>query len=107
MRRRFGYYYSDTKIFEIGSNELWSNGLFVVDSNVLLNIYGYRPTTRARWMDTLIQLRDNLWIPHQVALEYHRKFAKKVKEVNDESAKKFLTPFTSCQTSLKRGTCFG
>jgi len=49
---------------------IWDNGLFVVDANVLLNLYRYTEETQRELLQILTNLSDRLWIPHQVGLEY-------------------------------------
>jgi hypothetical protein len=51
---------------------LWDNCLFVFDTNVLLNFYRYSKETYIEFMDILDIISDRVWIPHQVALEYHK-----------------------------------
>lgn len=52
--------------------EFVSNGLIILDANVLLHLYRVTPATRDQIFATLERLRDRLWIPHQAALEFHR-----------------------------------
>lgn len=70
MKDKFiGYYWSDDDY----ANEVWENGTLVVDTNVLLDIYRVSPETS----DDLIKVlkmyaeKDRLWLPYQVAQEYH------------------------------------
>lgn len=53
-------------------SEAWKNALFVFDTNVLLNLYRYHENTRIELIDILKNLADRVWIPHHVALEFHR-----------------------------------
>ncbi|MFD5860543.1 PIN-like domain-containing protein [Streptomyces chartreusis] len=46
--------------------------LVVIDSSVLLDLYRVTPTARKEMIDSLISIEGNLWLPHQVALEFHR-----------------------------------
>ncbi|WP_405973588.1 PIN-like domain-containing protein [Streptomyces sp. NBC_00988] len=46
--------------------------LVVIDSSVLLDLYRVTPTARKEMIDSLISIEGNLWVPHQVALEFHR-----------------------------------
>lgn len=50
--------------------EVLKNGLVVVDTNVLLNLYRYHPTTREDLFQILETLGPRLFIPHQVAAEF-------------------------------------
>ena len=52
--------------------QLWESGLFVFDTNVLLNLYKYPDRAREDSFRVLDRLaaEQRLWIPFQVALEY-------------------------------------
>jgi hypothetical protein len=47
--------------------------VFVFDTSALLNIYTYQPVTQNDVLDVLDAVKDRLWIPYQVADEYHAK----------------------------------
>ena len=67
MRKAFlGYYQPDEEEF----SKMWEDCLFVLDANVLLNLYRYSPETSEVLIDILRKISERLWIPHQVALEY-------------------------------------
>lgn len=68
MKNLFPEYYqlSDDKI-----KEIWDNGIFVFDTNVLLNLYRYSEKSRNDFLEVLTNYKDRLWIPYQVGLEYH------------------------------------
>jgi hypothetical protein len=51
---------------------IWKNALFVFDTNVLLNLYRYRDTTRDELLNIIERLSKKIWIPHYVALEFQR-----------------------------------
>jgi hypothetical protein len=70
MKEQFpGYYYPPDEDFA----KLWIDCLFVFDTNILLNLYRYEITTRNEFIGTLqdAKIKDRIWIPYQVALEYH------------------------------------
>jgi len=67
MRKEFIDYYRPTKA-EFA--ELWRECVFVLDANVLLNLYRYSTKARDDLLGVLEQVSDRLWIPHQAALEY-------------------------------------
>ncbi|MFF5537319.1 PIN-like domain-containing protein [Streptomyces cinerochromogenes] len=46
--------------------------LVVVDSSVLLDLYRVTPTARREMIDSLLAIEERIWVPHQVALEFHR-----------------------------------
>jgi len=51
-------------------DRLWREGWFVLDANVLLNLYRYRAEARADYLNVLGQIAARTWIPHQAALEF-------------------------------------
>jgi hypothetical protein len=51
---------------------LWKDSLFVLDANVLLNLYRYSPETRKELESALNGVRDQLFITHQAAKEFLR-----------------------------------
>lgn len=58
------------------SEEDWkntlSNGLVVVDTNVLLSLYRYNPEARNSLLRTLQAFDSRLWVPNQVMVEFWR-----------------------------------
>jgi len=68
MRRAFqGYYVPTAEQFE----SLWSSATIVLDANVLLNLFRYSSTTREQFLGVLEGYVERLWLPHQVAQEFH------------------------------------
>lgn len=49
---------------------IWDECLFVLDANVLLNLYRYSAETSFELFEIFTLLQDRLWVPHQVAKEY-------------------------------------
>jgi hypothetical protein len=68
MRKQFAGYYRPS---EDQFASLWEGCIFCFDANVLLNIYRYTPHTRDAFLTILRRVQDRLWLPHQVAAEYH------------------------------------
>ncbi|MEI2442326.1 PIN-like domain-containing protein [Priestia megaterium] len=68
MKKLFNTYYEYTKE---EYDEIWGDGIFVLDANVLLNLYRYTEDTRKELLEILYNISDRLWIPHQIGLEYH------------------------------------
>jgi len=67
MRDLFpGYYRPSEEEF----STLWKNCVFILDTNVLLNLYRYNEESRTDFIHVLRKIEDQLWIPHQVALEF-------------------------------------
>jgi hypothetical protein len=69
MKKSFPGYYqpSDNEL-----KQIWENCVFVIDANVLLNLYRYTPSTSEELINILEKVSDRLWLPHQAALEYHK-----------------------------------
>lgn len=51
---------------------LWKEATIVLDTNVLLNLYRLPASARDEFLTALETLKDRLWIPYQVALEFQR-----------------------------------
>lgn len=51
-------------------DQIWKSAFFVFDTNALLDLYRYSPSTRDQVLNVLRKLNDNLWIPHQVGKEF-------------------------------------
>ncbi len=70
MRKSFiGFYQPTDKEYK----ELWKSGLIVFDTNVLLDLYRLPEDARNEVFNALEQVKDRIWIPHQVALEFQRR----------------------------------
>ncbi|HNE31775.1 MAG TPA: PIN domain-containing protein [Nitrospira sp.] len=69
MRDLFPGYYLPS---EVEFKKLWREGLFILDTNVLLNLYRFPDKARADFLNVLRHIAPRLWIPFQVALEYQR-----------------------------------
>lgn len=51
-------------------NELWNNSTFIVDANVLLNLYRYSEETKKELENAINQIKDKIFITHQAAKEF-------------------------------------
>jgi hypothetical protein len=69
MRKMFPGHYRPS---EPEFRKLWDKCLFVLDANVLLNLYRYSGETRKKLLDIMGRIESRLWVPHQAALEYQR-----------------------------------
>lgn len=63
-----GYYRPSDDEFK----KMWEEGIFVFDTNVLLNFYRYKKETKDAILGVLDKIQDRIWIPYQVGLEFHR-----------------------------------
>jgi hypothetical protein len=69
VRKTLAHYYPPTtEEFK----KLWEYGAIVLDANVLLDLYRYSEASSNEFAAVLRSLSERLWIPHQVALEFHR-----------------------------------
>lgn len=71
MKKLFkGYYNPNGDLLR----DMWMSDdcLFVFDTNVLLNFYQYDTTTKDEFLELIKKIKDRVWLPHQVALEYQR-----------------------------------
>ncbi|WP_143658630.1 PIN-like domain-containing protein [Streptomyces sp. IMTB 2501] len=62
---------SHWRITKDGISKALGESLIVLDSSVLLDLYRVTPSARKEMINSLHTVRENLWIPHQVALEFH------------------------------------
>jgi predicted nucleic acid-binding protein len=77
MKDLFPEYYRPS---EEEFQRLWKECLFVLDANILLNIYGYSETTREQLLALLERLASRIRMPYQFALEYQRNRTKAIME---------------------------
>lgn len=70
MRRMFHEHY---RISRKDVDALWKEGLVVLDTNVLLNLYRYPEKGRAELLKVLHEFQQQLWLPNRVAFEYHQR----------------------------------
>lgn len=66
---------------------LWSDGLIVLDTNVLLSLYRMPPSTRDEFFSLLEELKERLWIPYHVGLEFQRARLKVIGTGQKDAAK--------------------
>ena len=53
----------------------WSSDktLFIFDTNVLIKLYSYQPSTVQDFFSILEKLGNRIWLPHQVGLEFQNR----------------------------------
>lgn len=86
---------------EAEKKEMWSRSLFVVDANILLNLYKYSDSTREEFFKIMENLSSKLWIPHQVALEFLHNRTKKIHE-QEKDYEEHLQAIDDAKNSSKR-----
>lgn len=70
MRTEFrGHYQPSDEEFA----ELWRDGIVVLDTNALLNLFRYSVGTRDELLNLLRKERVRIWMPHHVGWEFHRR----------------------------------
>lgn len=77
MRKSFPGHYapSDEEL-----KTMLRDGTIVLDTNVLLDLYKFTPSTREHLLHILEQMKEKLWIPYHVGKEYQRNRSKKIEE---------------------------
>ncbi len=51
--------------------DIWSKGIITFDSNALLSLYRYSDKTSTELLKVLDQYKNQVWLSHQAALEFH------------------------------------
>jgi hypothetical protein len=69
LREQFEHFYSAD---DDAVSTALRTGLVVPDTNVLLSLYRFQSEGREELFGALERLDDRLWIPYQVAFEFHR-----------------------------------
>ncbi|MCA2215635.1 PIN-like domain-containing protein [Jidongwangia harbinensis] len=82
--------------------DLLKRALIVLDTNVLLDLYRFAKTARTELFDAFGKLGDRLWIPHQVALEFHRNRAAVVTS-HDDAYRSVLKEITELDAAFQKG----
>lgn len=67
MKKRFPEYF---KLTSSEIDKLWKTGIFVLDANILLNLYRYSNETRIEYFKILKKLKRRIWIPYQAGFEF-------------------------------------
>ncbi len=62
---------------------LWKQAVFVVDANLLLQLYGLPEKTRSETLAALGRLKERLWMPYQVAVEFQRNRPRSIGQARD------------------------
>ena len=66
MKRTFKEFYNPDY------QNLWETCTFVFDTNVLLDLYRYKDSTKDAFFKVLEKIGNNKWLPYQVGYEYHK-----------------------------------
>lgn len=66
MKDRFPGHFTKETI----DKELWDECIFVLDTNIILNLYRYSDETRNSFIEVFNAIKERIWIPYRVATEY-------------------------------------
>jgi len=69
--------------------KLWTEGIFIFDANTLLNLYRYSFDTVENLLNIFKKIKDRLWLPYQIASEYHENRLSTILE-EEEKYKKII-----------------
>ena len=71
MKEKFKAFY---ELSEQELSEIWSDDetVIILDTSILLSFYEYSKNTQEEWFKILQIVKDHIWIPFHVALEYQR-----------------------------------
>ena len=95
MRERFLGWYRRTPE---QLSAVWDAALFVPDANILLHCLRHPENVRNQLLRLFGALRDSLWIPYQVGLEFHRNRL----DVEFESRDAYDRVADDCASALKQ-----
>lgn len=84
-----GTFYEFYKLPSEKVNEIWEQGLLVVDTNVLLDLYRLGPESRKDLKRSIDFFGDRIWLPYQTGLEFHRRRESVIKEFGGSKYKEF------------------
>lgn len=99
MKGRFPGYYRPT---QAELDALWQDGtLVVLDTNILLHLYRVPASTRNLLLSILERLKDRLWIPHQVGIEYQRRRLSVIRDAFSAS-RRLLTDIEKAHEQFER-----
>lgn len=62
--------------------KIWSDGIFVFDSSVLLGLYRYSSSTRDDVFALMEKIKSQLWMPHQVGYEFHKNRSRTIFDID-------------------------
>lgn len=77
MKKIFPGFYSPSAT---DFKQMWKKAIFVLDANVILNLYRYPSEASQELIKVLENIKSRIWIPYQVALEYQKNRLKVIAE---------------------------
>lgn len=104
MRQSFCGYYApdDTEI-----KQMLSEGIWVFDTNVLLDLFRLSENNANRVLEVFEKEKEHLWLPYQIAKEYHENLVTVIKKQHEECRKmiKALSDFSD-KFQIRRNQSF-
>ena len=79
---------------------IWQNGIIMFDTNVLLNLYRYSKSTRETIVSLIAKFKDQIWLPHQAALEYNKNRYEVIAD-QEKTYKEFIEKIIQIQKDLQ------
>lgn len=79
---------------------IWQEGIIFFDTNVLLNLYRYSKSTRETIIDLIGKFKDQIWLPHQAALEYNKNRYEVIAD-QEKTYKEFINKIHQIQKDLQ------
>lgn len=79
---------------------IWQNGIIMFDTNVLLNLYRYSKSTRETIVSLIGKFKDQIWLPHQAALEYNKNRYEVIAD-QEKTYKEFIEKIIQIQKDLQ------
>lgn len=77
MKDLFFEYYKPTENF---FKELWEDPIYAFDTNVLLDVFRSSEDGYKELIKIFTKLKEQIWIPYQVAMEYHKNLNKTIRD---------------------------
>lgn len=96
MRTLFPGYF---RLTEEEFKDLWKHGIFVFAANVLLRLYSYPEDLRKTFFDVLDKIKNRIWIPYHVALEFNRNRLTVIKQTRAD-IEEIICSLSKTKTSL-------
>ncbi|SCK55405.1 hypothetical protein YUYDRAFT_07330 [Streptomyces sp. ScaeMP-e48] len=85
-------------------SRFFTDGLIVLDTNILLSLYEYTPAARQQVLDALRNVQPLLWLPHQVGLEFFQNRHRVIigrKKALEESQRTLRNKISDAKKALK------
>jgi|TARA_R100000049_G_C1941238_1_gene85452 predicted nucleic acid-binding protein len=77
MKKNLPHYFNENKK---SYQRIWEDGIFVFDTNAILNLYRYSSDNTKKWIELLKKINDRTILPYQVADEFLKNRAKVISD---------------------------